>query len=86
MITGADELREAFEGLLANIERSTEDGELIEVDDAIIVVHVNYGAVDDEGSEGGSTFYRSTSAKPHVQLGLIERGRSAILASSRPVE
>jgi hypothetical protein len=77
VLIGDDKVRETTEKLLATC--SEHDGELAEIDEVFVMVAVSYGPVDDTGEREATDFlYRCTSARPHVQLGMVEQARRAI--------
>ena len=76
MIIGDEKIREVAEKVL---DRLNDDNELIEVDEVFLIVAVHYGAADlDEDAEVGELFYRCSSARQHVQFGLLEQARRAV--------
>ena len=76
MIIGSEKVQETANQVL---ERLDEDDELVEVDEVFVIVAVHYGTPDpDEEAESGSLFYRCTSARQHVQFGLLEQAHRAI--------
>jgi hypothetical protein len=85
MLVGADKLTESVEKILANIERNDQD-ELVEIDEVFIIVAVHYGSDPIEDTETGELFYRCTSARYHVQRGLIEQTIMALNANQRSIE
>jgi hypothetical protein len=86
LIVGAEKLTETIEKLLERIAADDEDGsgELAEVDEVFVVVAIHYGSAgDNPDAEVGNLYYRCTSARVHVQLGMVEHARRAIDASIR---
>lgn len=76
MIVGEEKVHETVEKALKKLD---EEDELVEVDEVFLIVAVHYGTPDPEkGAETGSLFYRCTSARIHVQYGLLEYARRAI--------
>ena len=81
MIVGGEKITESAAKLLANLERDEgAGGELVEVDEVFVIAVVHYGDPD-ENSSAGSLFYRCTSARYHVQLGVLEHARDAVRAN-----
>jgi hypothetical protein len=85
MIVGSEQIAETAAKVLEAIGRDAAD-ELVEVDEVFVIVAVHYGAVEGEDAETGSAFYRCTSARVHVQLGLVEQARRAIDATVEPFD
>lgn len=85
MIVGAERIAETAAKVLAAIERDGDD-ELAEVDEVLVIVAMHYGAADGEDAETGCAFYRCTSARVHVQLGLVEQLRRAIDLNVEPTD
>lgn len=84
MIVGGEKITESAEALLANIEKDDEN-ELVEIDEVLIIAVVHYGDPD-ENSSSGSLFYRCTSARYHIQLGILAHAKNAIDANQRTDE
>ncbi len=76
MIVGGEKLVESAEAILANIEKSDGD-ELVEIDEVFVIAVVHYGDPD-ENSSSGSLFFRCTSARYHVQLGILAHAENAM--------
>jgi hypothetical protein len=79
MLLNSDAIIQTSKDLLKAIEEDS-DSEMAEVDDVMIIVHINYGEV--ENGEKGSTFYRCSSAKPHIQHGLLVEAKRAVFANT----
>ena len=84
MIVGGEKVTETAAMLLAKLDA---DGELVEVDEVLVLVAVHYGAAEGEDeAEAGSLFYRCTSARYHVQAGLLAQGVRAVDQNQRSEE
>jgi hypothetical protein len=81
MIVGGEKITETAAKLRAIVEADSEN-ELVEIDDAFVIAVVHYGDPDDEHSSS-SLFYRCTSARYHIQLGILEHTRNAVDAQQR---
>lgn len=79
MLLGRDKLEAEVAALADRIEEDSED-ELAEIDEVFIVAAVHYGRTDDGNGEVGALFYRCSSARTYVQIGLVEQARRAIKA------
>lgn len=75
MIVGEEQIGDTAARVLANIERNGPD-ELIEVDEVMVIVVVSYG--EDEDSATGSLWYACTSARHHVQRGILVHANEAV--------
>jgi len=86
LIAGADRIAEHARKVLGAIELATADGDLAEIDEVLVVVAVHYGAVEGEDADYETMFYRCSSARIHVQLGLLEQARRAIDRNVRQLD
>lgn len=76
MIIGDDKILETAQKVLDNI---SDQDELVEIDEVFVIVAVHYGTLDnDEDAEVGELFYRCTSARQHVQFGLLVQANRAV--------
>jgi hypothetical protein len=76
MIVGNEKVLETAQKVLDNID---ETDELCEIDEVFVIVAVHYGTLDsDEDAEVGELFYRCTSARQHVQFGLLMQAHRAV--------
>jgi hypothetical protein len=55
-----------------------EEGELVEIDEVFVLVAAHYGDDPEEESATGELFYRCTSARTHVQMGLLTHAFEAV--------
>lgn len=84
MIVGAEKIPECVEEIIATIERSDPD-ELVEIEEVMVIAVVRYEDPD-ENSSAGSLFYRCTSARYHVQLGILEHAHEGVKKNQNPDE
>lgn len=77
MIVADNKIMASAERVLAAIEADA-DGELCEIDEVMVIVTVHYGETDDGDAEIGSLFYRCSSGRQHVQLGLLAQAERAV--------
>lgn len=77
MIIDGEKITELASNLLNDIDCDNNNNKLIEIDDVFIIAVVHYGNPD-EYSSCGSLFYRCSSAKHHVQLGILSNAKEAV--------
>lgn len=84
MLVGGEKIHDLAVKILHSLENVNPD-ELVEVDEVMIVVATHYGSDLETGTEAGNLFYRCTSARIHVQYGLLEHARRAVDHNIRPI-
>jgi hypothetical protein len=77
MIVGGEKISETAERVLSKIDRD-DVADLIEVDQVMVIVAVNFGGDEAEESETGALYYRCTSARGYVQRGLLTYAAEAV--------
>lgn len=75
MLIGEEKIRENAEKIIENMSK---EEELIEIEDVMIIAVVHYGVDSVEETETGSLFYRCSTGRYHIQLGLLENTKRAI--------
>jgi hypothetical protein len=79
MIIGEEKILETAQKVLDRINETNDSDDLVEIDEVFIIVAVHYGADEvEEDAEVGELYYRCTSARQHVQFGLLFQATRAV--------
>jgi hypothetical protein len=84
MIIGGEKIEDVVTRTLDNIAMDNNADELAEVDEVMIVVVVHRGSSEDMQGEIGQLFYSCSSARYHVQLGLVAQLARAVDSNLTP--